>query len=129
MIVGLDSNILCYVLDSAYPEHKIVGDLLDKSLFKNLVALNLTVFHESLHVLVFYLQWFPEEAAKRFSALLRNEYVAFNQTKKTAQIALNLAVKHEFGGRAALIIACYLANKVPIMYTDDSELLKLQKIT
>ena len=130
MIVGLDSNILCYVLEPTYPEHNSLSDLLDNLSPENMVALNPTVFHESFHVLVFYLQWFPQEAAKRFSALLKNPYVAFfNQTKKTAQIALNLAVKHDLGGRDALIIASYLVNKVPVMYTHDQELLKLQKIS
>jgi predicted nucleic acid-binding protein len=53
----------------------------------------------------------------------------FNKTKKTSLIALNLAVKHNLDGRDALITANYIANKIPIIYTHDKTLLKLQKIT
>ena len=52
----------------------------------------------------------------------------FNQTKKHCSLALNLSVQHKLGGRDALIVANFLANKVPVMYTHDDELLKLKKI-
>jgi len=42
---------------------------------------------------------------------------------------MNLAVKHELGGRDALIIANFIGNKVPKMYTDDQDLLSLKRIT
>ncbi len=62
--------------------------------------------------------------------MLRHPCIAFfNQTKKTVQIALNLAVKHNIGGRDALILASFLANKGPVMYTHDQELLKLQQVS
>ena len=60
MIVGLDSNVLCYALDPAYAEHEQVRDLLLNLSPENSVALNPTVLHEAYHVLVFYLQWFPQ---------------------------------------------------------------------
>jgi predicted nucleic acid-binding protein len=130
VIIGLDTNILCYALDPAYPEHDAVKDLLITLSSENTVALNPTVLHETYHTLVFSLQWFPEEAVGRLLMLLKHPYVGFfNQTKKTAQIALNLSVKHKLGGRDALIIANFLANKVPTIYTDDQELLKLQKLS
>jgi predicted nucleic acid-binding protein len=129
LIVGLDTNILCYALDPAYPEHKSLSNLLVGLSSENMVALNPTVIHEVYHVLVFYLQWLPEEAAKRLSLLLKHPYVEFfNQTKKTTQIALNLSVKHNLGGRDALIIANFLANKISTVYTHDHKLLELQKI-
>jgi len=94
-----------------------------------MMVLNPTVVHETYHVLVFYLQWFPQDAAEKLSALLRHPYVQFlSQTRKTTQIALNLSVKHELGGRDALIVANFLANKVPVMYTHDEDLLKLKRI-
>ena len=130
MIVGLDTNVLCYALDPAFPEHKGLSRLLVDLSSENVVALNPTVIHETYHVLVFYLEWVPEEAARRLSMLLKHPYVEFfNQTKKISRIALNLSVKHNLGGRDALITANFLANKVPTIYTHDRELLKLKKIS
>jgi predicted nucleic acid-binding protein len=61
--------------------------------------------------------------------LLRHPHVGFyNQTRTVTQVALNLAAKHDIDGRDALIIANYLTNKVPTMYTHDKQLLKLHKI-
>ena len=62
--------------------------------------------------------------------LLKNPDVEFfNQTRKTTAIALNLSVQHKLGGRDSLIVANFLTNQIPIMYTHDKQLLKLQKIT
>jgi predicted nucleic acid-binding protein len=130
VIVGLDTNILCYALDNSYPENKNLKNLLTALSSENIVALNPTVLHETYHTLVYYLEWTPQEAARRLSAMLRHPYIKFyNQTQKTSLIALNLAAKHNLGGRDALIIANYIANKTPIIYTHDKELLNLQKIT
>ena len=130
MTIGLDTNILCYSLNSIYPEHEKVKDLLITLSPENLVALNPTVLHEVYHTLVYYSEWVPEEAARRLTALLRHPYIEFyNQTQKTSLIALNLAVKNKLGGRDALITANYIANKITLMYTHDKVLLKLHKIT
>ena len=130
MTVGLDTNILCYALDPAYPEHDSVSHLLVDLSSENTIALNPTVIHEAYHVLVFYLEWLPEEAARRLSMLLKHPYIEFfNQTKKTVSIAINLSVQQKLGGRDALIIANFLANKVPVIYTHDGELLKLEKLS
>lgn len=130
MITGLDTDVLCYALDKSYPENEKVKGLLTELSSENRVAINPTVLHEAYHTLVFYLEWTSEEAAKRLSLMLRHPYIVFyNQTQKTSLIALKLAVKHSLDGRDALIIANYIANKTPIIYTHDKELLKLQKIT
>jgi len=130
VIIGLDTNILCYALDKSYPENEKVKDLLTALSPENMVALNPTVLHEAYHTLVYYLEWTSEEAARRLSTMLRHPYIEFyNQTQKTSLIALNLAVKHNLDGRDALIAANYIANKTPIIYTHDKTLLKLQKIT
>ena len=130
VIRGLDTTILCYALDPVYPEHEGVKDLLISLSSESVVALNPTVLHEAYHTLVFYLEWTPEEAARRLAALLRHPFIEFfNQTQKTSLIALNLSVKHNLDGRDALIIANFIANKIPVIYTHDRELLKLQKIT
>jgi predicted nucleic acid-binding protein len=127
--IGLDTNILCYALDNGYPEHEKVKDLLITLSQENQVALNPTVLHETYHTIVFYSEWTPEEAARRLTALLRHPYIEFfNQTQKTSLIALNLSVKYNIDGRDALITANYIANKIPMIYTHDKALLKLQKI-
>jgi len=128
--VGLDTNILCYALDPAYPEHDKVKHLLTNLSPENMIALNPTILHETYHTLVFSLQWFPEEAAGKLSMLLKHPYIEFfNQTKKTTQIALNLSVKHNLGGRDALIIANLIANKVSTIYTHDQRLLTLRNLS
>jgi predicted nucleic acid-binding protein len=130
LIVGFDSNILVYAMDPACPEHEKVCGLLQKLSADNIVALNPTVVHETYHVLVFYLAWFPKEAAQRLSMLLGHPYVHFfSQTRKTTQMALRFSVELGLGGRDALIAANFFANKVPIIYTHDDELLKLKRIT
>jgi predicted nucleic acid-binding protein len=130
VIVGLDTNILCYALDNSYPENEKIKDLLTTLSSENMVAVNPTVLHEAYHTLVYYLEWVPEEAARRLSWMLRHPYIKFyNETQKTSLIALNLAVKHGLYGRDALIVANYIANKTPSIYTHDKELLKLKNIT
>ena len=103
MIAGLDTNVLCYVLDEAYPEHeKVRGVLLDLSA-ENKVALNPTIIHETYHVLVFSQKWMPEDAAEALKIVLNNPFIEFfNQTRKTSMIALNLSVKHNLGGKIPL---------------------------
>jgi predicted nucleic acid-binding protein len=129
MRVGLDTNILCYALDPAYPEHKKLGNLLINLSQENIVAINPTVLHETYHTLVFSQKWMPSEAQKRLRMLLMHPYIEFfSQTKKTSTVALNLAVQYNLGGRDALIVANFLSNKIPALYTCDQELLDLQKV-
>ncbi|TFH21996.1 hypothetical protein E4G67_04975 [Candidatus Bathyarchaeota archaeon] len=72
----------------------------------------------------------PKETEDALRVLLNNPFSEFfNQTRKTSIIALNLSVQYKLGGRDALITANYITNKIPIMYTLDKTLLKLQKIT
>jgi len=130
MMVGLDANVICYAVDSSYPEHEKVADLFLNLSSENVVAMNPTTLHEAYHTLVFGQKWVPEDAAKRLKLLLLHPYVAFfNQTKKHCNLALTLSVQHSLGGRDALIVANFLANKVPVIYTHDDEFLKLKRIT
>jgi len=99
MLTGLDTNILCYALDPAYPEHKKLKNLLTNLSQENVVAINPTVLHETYHTLVFSQKWVPSEARKRLKMLLTHPYVEFfSQTKKTSTVALNLAVQYKLGG-------------------------------
>jgi predicted nucleic acid-binding protein len=130
MIVGLDANILCYALDDAYPEHEILKDLLLTLSTEKKVALNPTTIHETYHTLVHSQKWLPQEAADALKTLLNTPNTEFySQTRKICTIALNISVQYKLGGRDALIIANFLSNLTPTMYTHDKELLKLQKIT
>mgnify|MGYP000386115726 CR=1 FL=1 len=130
MLVGLDTNILCYSLDPAYPEHERLKGLLLNLSPEHRVAVNPTILHETYHTLVYGQKWVPSEAKRRLQMIIRHPYVLFfNQTKRTCIVGLNLAVKHGLGGRDALIIANFIVNKVPIMYTHDKELLALNKIS
>lgn len=130
MTTGLDTNILCYALDPAFPEHKKLKKLLADLSPEKTIAINPTTLHETYHTLVFGQKWTPNEAAKRLKMLLQHPYIEFfNQTKKISVIALNLSVKHQLGGRDALITANFLANKVPTILTHDQELLAQQKIS
>ena len=130
MIVGLDANIICYAVDSAYPEHEKLGGLFLDLSPENMVAVNPTTLHEAYHTLVFSQKWVPEDAAKRLKIILWHPYVAFfNQNKKHCSLGLRLSVQHKLGGRDALIVANFLANKVPAIHTHDDELLKLKRIT
>ena len=129
MTVGIDTNILCYALDPAYPEHKFLCKLLLNLSSENTIAINPTVLHETYHTLVFYLQWLPREAAGKLSLLLKHPYIQFyNQTKQISQIALNIAAQNNLGGRDALIIANFIANKIPTVLTHDQDLITTASI-
>jgi len=130
MTLGLDTNILCYSLDPAYPEYEKTRNVLLRLSPDNRVAINPTIIHETYHTLVFGQKWVPSEARKRLRMLLQHPYVEFiNQTKTTCAIGLNLAVEYELGGRDALIAANFIANKISIMYTHDQELLTVRKVS
>jgi predicted nucleic acid-binding protein len=130
VIIGLDTNIICYALDEDYPENKQLNDLLLNLSAENKIAINPTTIHEAYHVLVFGHKWHPEEAANAIGLLLKNPYAEFyNQTRKTSIIALNISVQYNLGGRDSLIVANFLANQTSTMYTHDKTLLNLQKIT
>jgi predicted nucleic acid-binding protein len=130
MIVGLDANILCYALDDAYPEHEALKELLLELTPENKVALNPTTIHEAYHTLVRSQKWSPEVAADALLTIINMPNTEFyNQTKKTSTIALNLSAQYNLGGRDALIIANYIANQTPTLYTHDKNLLKHKKIT
>lgn len=130
MIVGLDTNILCYALDDGYAEHEKAKALMVNSSPDSKIALNPTTLHEAYHVLVFSQKWKPQRTADALKTILADPYSEFfNQTRKISIIALNLSVKYPLGGRDSLIVANFLANQIPLMYTHDEEILKLQKIT
>lgn len=130
MVIGLDTNILCYSLDPAYPEHEKLRNILLELSPENRVAINPSILHETYHTLVFGQKFVASEARRRLQLLLQHPYIDFyNQTRRICLIAMSLAVKHGLGGRDAVIIANFIGNKVPKMYTHDQDLLSLKRIT
>jgi len=126
MPVGLDSDIVCYILDSRYPEHEKLGGFLRSLSPESVCAVNPTVVHECYHALVFGQGWTRQEAKERLGILLRLPFMEFyNQTKSTTVLALNLAERYTLGGRDSLMLANYLANGAPEVYTHDSGLLTI----
>jgi len=129
LLIALDTNILCYALDPAFPEHDKLQDLLLNLSQDFMVAVNPTVMHETYHTLVFRQKWLPEDAVKRLTMLMKHPFVKFfNQTKTVSIIGLRLAEKCNIGGRDALMIANYVANKTPTLYSHDTDLLEPEQI-
>lgn len=94
------------------------------------IAINPTILHESYHTLVYDQKWVPSEARKRLLALLQHPHVEFySQSRRISIMALELAVRHNLGGRDSLILANLMANDVPVLYTHDQELLDQKQVT
>ena len=130
MIHGLDTNILCYALDPAFPENQRCKKILLELSAESKIALNPTVLHEAYHVLVFDQEWHPTEARHRLVVLLNHPYVEFyNQWRRISILALDLAARHNLGGRDSLILANLMANNAPVLYTHDRDLLGLKQVT
>ncbi len=124
MVIGLDTNILCYALDEAYPEHERLRDLLLNLSPEERLAINPTIIQEAYHTLVYGQKWVPSEAVRRLKMLLKHPCIEFfGQTRRTCTVALSLAERYRIGGRDALIVANFLTNKVETLYTHDYELL------
>ncbi len=129
MTQGLDSNILSYALDPAFPENPKCRKILLEASAENRLGINPTVLHETYHTLVFYQKWVPSEARQRLLTLLQDPYLEFySQTRRISQIALDLAARNKLGGRDALIIANFLANQVSVLQTNDHDLLDLGRV-
>jgi predicted nucleic acid-binding protein len=129
MTAGLDTNIVCYFLDPAFPEHARISGLLRSLSPKFTVAINPTVLHETYHTLVYAQRWVREDASTRLGMLLHHPFIEFhNQTKSISALALNIAGKYELGGRDSLMLANFLSNNVPEVYTHDSELLRIGQV-
>jgi len=130
LIQGLDTNILCYALDPAFPENQRCKKIVLGLSAESKIGLNPTVLHEAYHVLVFDQEWDPIDARLRLVSLLNHPYVEFyGQSRRISNLALDLAVRHKLGGRDSLILANLMANNVPVFYTHDKDLVDLKQIT
>jgi len=122
--LGVDANAIVAYLDEKHPSH---GETY--GLKKVPVALNSTTIHEAYHTLVFKMKWAREEAAetlRRVCTSSENRFI--NQTLKTTEVGLSLAVQHNLGGRDALILASFLSGGIPRLTTLDSSLLGLRVV-
>lgn len=130
MSTALDTNILCYALDNAYPENLRARKLLSGLSSQKTLVVNPTIIHETYHTLVYGQQWVPQIAKERIQLILAHPFVEFhNQTRRTTSVALNLAIKYSLGGRDSLILANCLVNKITKLLTHDTDLLNLKKIS
>jgi len=121
---GLDPDVLVYSLDPTFPEHERAKDAV---LGLESWFVNPTVMHEVYHTLVFKRRMRPADARRKLEEFLRDGRTGFlNQTKLLSLFALDLAVRHNLGGRDSLIIGCYLYNRVGEMLTHDAEILALK---
>ncbi len=123
---GLDTNIVCYLLDPDSPEHAGAVPVLQSLSAQSTAAINPTVVHEAYHTLVYSHDWNREDARRTLGGLIRHPFIEFlNQNKSISLTALGLAERYELGGRDSLILANYMVNRIPIVYTHDSELLDI----
>jgi len=130
LIHGLDTNILTYALDPAFPENATCRRIILAASAESRLALNPTVLHEAYHALVFRQHWVPLDARMRLVSVLNNPYVEFyNQSRRISLFALDLAARHNMGGRDSLILANLMANNVSVLYTHDDDLLSLGRVT
>ncbi len=131
MVVGLDTNILCYALDPAFNEHKKAKSLIMKTIgSKQKISINPTTIHETYHTLVYKQKWVPEDARTKIIAFIRQPQVLFqSQIKKVSLLALRLAVDLNLGGRDSLILASLLENRAEKLYTHDKALVLLNRLS
>ena len=130
MVYGLDSNILCYALDPAFTENAICRKILLAASAEEKLGVNPTVVHETYHTLVFDQKWAPAEARQRILTTLQHPHLEFySQTRRVSIIALDLAARLSLGGRDSLILANFMVNEVPVLYSHDDSLTKLGKVS
>ena len=126
-LIGIDTNILVYSLDPTCLEHTEAKKAL---LSSERWAVNSTVAHECYHTLVFRRKISTIDSKLKIVELLRDPRTSFlNLTKSVSMLALDLATKMNLGGRDSLIIASYLYNRIPEIYSHDEELVKLGKVS
>jgi predicted nucleic acid-binding protein len=129
MIIGVTSDVLCYALDTAYPEHRRCAPLLQRLRRNYRIAVSPTTVVETYRTLVRSQKWKPMEARRRLGLLLQHPYAVFlNETERVCSTALALASRHNIGSRNSLVIAGLISNKVPTLLTTDDELCSLAKI-
>ncbi len=130
MVYGLDSNVLCYALDPAFPENRICRKILLAASAEKKLGVNPTVVHETYHTLVFDQKWVPAEARLRILTTLQHPHLEFyGQTRRISLIGLDLSARLNLGGRDSLILANFMANEVQVLYSHDDALTKLGRVS
>jgi len=130
LVFGLDSNILCYALDPAFPENGVCRKILLAASAEKKLGVNPTVVHETYHTLVFDQKWAPAEARQRILTTLQHPHLEFySQTRRISLIGLDLAARLNIGGRDSLVLANFMANEVSVLYSHDDTLTRLGRVS
>ena len=77
MVTGLDTNVLCFPMDPAFPEHVSASKLLRSLSPEFRIAINPTSLHEAYDTLVYGQRWVREDARTRLGMLLHHPYIEF----------------------------------------------------
>ena len=122
-MIGVDSNIIVYALNSDLPEHKECVELLENvAMGKEIIAIPSIVFMESYHALVYAYKFDHLEVKNRLITIVDSDnIVIFNISTSTILYAFEIAGQYNIGGRDALITACLLENNVKKIYSHDHD--------
>ena len=122
-MIGVDSNIIVYALNSDLPEHTHCVELLEKvATGKEIIAIPCIVFMESYHALVHVYKFDYSEVKNRLIAIIDSDNVViFDISTSTILYALEIAGQYNIGSRDSLITACLLENNIKELYSHDRD--------
>lgn len=122
-MIGVDSNIIVYGLNSDLPEHKYCVELLENvATGKEIIAIPSIVFMESYHALVYAYKFDHLEVKNRLITIVDSDnIIIFNISTSTILYAFEIAGQYNIGGRDALITASLLENNVKKIYSHDHD--------
>ncbi len=122
-MIGIDSNIIIYALNSDLPEHIYCVKLLENvATGKEIIGIPCIVFMESYYALVYAYKFEYLEVKKRLTAVIDSDnIVIFDISTLTILYAFEIAGQYKIGGRDSLIAACLLENNIKKLYSHDKD--------
>jgi len=129
-MIGLDSNIIVYALNSDLPEYRYCKSLFEKvAKGEEIIAVPSIVFMESYHALVYAFKFDSAEVKKKLIAIIDSEnIVIFEISTSTILYAFEIAGQYKIGGRDSLISASLLENNIKKIYSHDKDFDKIKEI-
>lgn len=129
-MIGLDSNIIVYALNSDLPEHSYCKSLFEKvAKGEEIIAVPSIVFMESYHALVYAYKFDSAEVKKKLIAIIDSKNVViFDISTSTILYAFEIAGQYKIGGRDSLITASLLESNIKKIYSHDKHFDKLKEI-
>jgi predicted nucleic acid-binding protein len=120
---GIDSNILVYALNKDLSEHLPCKELLKRIVNgEEVIGIPSIVFMECFHALVKAFKYKEIEVKKRLVAIIDSMNVnVLDICTSSILLAFEIAEKYKTGGRASLIAASLLENKIQELYSHDSD--------